>query len=129
MVAITEKLLERMEIQGDAYDLEHAMLYQYSGGLWKTIHPRWDMELLSFLYNEKNKGILLKRIGCLRKALDSIFSISDESTTASIIQAMYDIASFKKIPINIVESATVMPQYLSSETKSVYRTLVLENSN
>jgi tetratricopeptide (TPR) repeat protein len=114
---ITEKLLERMEIQGDAYDLEHAMLYQYSGGLWKTIHPRWDMELLSFLYSEKNKGLLLKRIGYLRKALDSIFSISDESTTASIIQAMYDIASFKKIPINIVESATVMPQYLSSETK------------
>ena len=30
---------------------------------------------------------------------------------------MYDIASLKKIPINIVESTTSMPQYLSSETK------------
>jgi tetratricopeptide (TPR) repeat protein len=140
---ITEKLLERMEVQGHAYDLEHAMLYQYSEGLWKTIHPRWDMELLSFLYNEKNKCILLKRIGCLRKALDLIFSISDESTAASIIQAMYDIASLKKIPINIVESTTVMPQYLSNETKcslylfaiaSTYRLLqmypqLLENCN
>ena len=140
---ITEKLLERMEILSHAYDLEHAMLYQYSEGLWKTIHPRWDMELLSFLYNEKNKGILLKRIGYLRKALDSIFSISDESTTASIIQAMYDIASLKKIPINIVESTTIMPQYLSNETKcslylfaiaSTYRLLqmypqLLENCN
>ena len=31
---------------------------------------------------------------------------------------MYDIASLKKIPINIVESTTsIPPQYLSSETK------------
>ena len=81
-----------MEILSHAYDLEHAMLYQYFGGLWKTIHPRWDMELLSFLYNEKNKSILLKRKEYLRKALDLIFTISDESITASIIQTMYDMA-------------------------------------
>jgi tetratricopeptide (TPR) repeat protein len=140
---ITDKLLEKMEIQRHVYDLEHAMLYQYSEGLWKTIHPRWDMELLSFLYNEKNKSILLKRTRYLNKALDSIFSVSDESITVSIIQAMYNIASLKKIPINIVESTTVMPQYLSSETKrslylfavaSTYRILqmypeMLENCN
>jgi tetratricopeptide (TPR) repeat protein len=69
------------------------------------------------LYYEKNKSILFKRIEYLKKALDSIFSISDESITANIIQAMYDIASFKKIPINIVESTTLMPGYLSNETK------------
>jgi tetratricopeptide (TPR) repeat protein len=140
---ITDKLLERMEIQDHAYDLEHAMLYQYSEGSWKTIHPRWDMELLSFLYNEKNKSILLKRVGYLKKALDSIFSISDESITASVIQTIYDIASLRKIPINIVESTTLMPQYLSSEIKcslylfalaSTYRILqmyqeMLENCN
>ena len=116
-LAITDKLLERMEIQDHAYDLEHAMLYQYSEGLWKTIHPRWDMELLSFLYNETNKSILLKRVGYLKKALNSIFSVSNESITASIIQTVYDIASLRKIPINIIESTTLMPQYLSDETK------------
>jgi tetratricopeptide (TPR) repeat protein len=114
---ITDKLLERMEILNHAYDLEHTMLYQYSGGLWKTIHPRWDMELLSFLYNGNNKGILLKRKEYLKKALDSIFDISDESVTASIIQTMYDIASFKKIPISVVESTTGISDYLSSKTK------------
>ena len=135
--------MKEWKFKDHAYDLEHAMLYQYSEGLWKTIHPRWDMELLSFLYNEKNKSILLKRTEYLKKALDSIFSISDESITASIIQTMYDIASLKKIPINIVESTTSMPQYLSSETKcslylfavaSTYRILqmypeMLENCN
>ena len=97
--------------------LEHAILYQYSEGLWKTIHAKWDMELLSFLYCEKNKSILFKRKEYLKKALDLIFKISDESITASIIQTMYDMASFKKIPINVVESTTNIPDYLSSKTK------------
>jgi tetratricopeptide (TPR) repeat protein len=116
-LSITDKLLKRMEIQDHAYDLEHVMLNQYSEGSWKTIHPRWDMELLSFLYNESNKSILLKRVGYLKKALDLIFSISDESITASVIQTIYDIASLRKIPINIIESIASMPQYLSSEIK------------
>jgi tetratricopeptide (TPR) repeat protein len=56
---------------------------------------------------------------------------------------MYDISSLKKISINIVESTTVMPEYLSNETKcslylfavaSTYRILqmypqMLENCN
>ena len=114
---ITDKLLEKMGILSTAYDLENAMLYQYSEGLWKTLHPRWDIELLSFLYSGNNKSILLRRKEDLKKALDSIFKISDESITASTIQTLYDIASSKKIPINIVESSTDMPDYLSSETK------------
>ncbi len=112
---ITDQLLQRMEILSHAYDLEHAMLYQYFGELWKTIHPRWDMELLSFLYNEKNKSILLKRKEYLKKALESIFTISDESITSSIIQTMYDIVSLKIIPINVVESTINIPHYLSSK--------------
>ena len=96
------------------------MLYQYSDGLWKTIHPKWDMELLSFLYNEKNKSILLKRKEYLKKALDSIFNFSDEYITASIIQTIYDIASLKKIPINVVESIIEMPDYLTFKTKYSY---------
>ena len=75
---ITDKLLEEMNLLSHAYDLEHALLYQYSEGLWKTIHPRWDMELLSFLYNVENKSILSKRIEYLKTAMDSIFNISNE---------------------------------------------------
>ena len=114
---ITDKLLEQIDILSTAYALEHAMLYQYSDGLWKTIHTKWDMELLSFLYYEKNKSILLKRKEYLKKALDLIFNLSDEYITASIIQTIYDIASLKKIPINVVESTTKIPDYLTVNTK------------
>jgi tetratricopeptide (TPR) repeat protein len=114
---ITDALLESMEILSHAYDLEHATLYQYSGALWKTIHPRWDTELLSFLYNEKNKSILLKRKEYLKKAIDTIFNIGDESVTASIIQNIYDIAAGKIVPIDIIESTVKMPEYLSNKTK------------
>jgi tetratricopeptide (TPR) repeat protein len=114
---IPDKLLEKMDIISTAYDLEHAMLYQYSDGLWKTIHTKWDLELLSFLYYEKNKSIFLKRKEYLKKALDSIFNLSDEYITASIIQTIYDIASLKKIPINVVESIIEIPDYLTFKTK------------
>ena len=45
-LSITNKLLERMEIQIMLIRLEHAILYQYSEGLWKTIHPQWDMGII-----------------------------------------------------------------------------------
>ena len=122
---ITDKLLEKMDLLSTAYALEHAILYQYSEGLWKTIHAKWDMELLSFLYCEKNKSILFKRKEHLKKALDLIFKIYDESTTAFIIQTMYDMASFKKIPINVVETSTNIPDYLSSKTKYNLYTLAI----
>jgi tetratricopeptide (TPR) repeat protein len=113
---ITDQLLQSMAILSHAYELEHAMLYQYLG-FWKTIHPRWDMELLSFLYDEKNKSILLNRVGYLKKALDLIFAISDESITSSIIQTMYDFVSMNIIPINVIESTISIPYYLSSKMK------------
>jgi tetratricopeptide (TPR) repeat protein len=115
---ITDNLLEEMDLLTHAYYLEHALLYQNSEGLWKTIHPRWDMELLSFLYNVKNKGILSKRIEYLKSAIDSIFNLSNENITATIIQTLYDIASFNRIPINIIKTISYMPNYLSNKTKS-----------
>jgi tetratricopeptide (TPR) repeat protein len=114
---VTDQLLESMQVLTHAYDLEHAILYQYSEGLWRTIHPRWDTELLSFLFSERNKSILSKRKEYLKKAADSIFSIYNESLSASIIQTIYDIASTRIVPINIVESSVHMPDYLNNNTK------------
>lgn len=47
-----DKLLEGMELIEYAHGLNHATIYQYSDGIWKTIHPRWDLELLSFLISQ-----------------------------------------------------------------------------
>jgi tetratricopeptide (TPR) repeat protein len=116
-IPITDKLLEEMNLLSHAYNLEHALLYQQSEGLWKTIHPRWDMELLFFLYNVKNKGILSKRIEYLKTAIDSIFNVSNEYITATTIQTLYDIASFNNIPINVIKTIIYMPDYLSNKTK------------
>jgi hypothetical protein len=52
---ITDELLQNMGLLRDAYDLENVTLYQPTTGSWKTIHPRWDIELLSFLYNQGDK--------------------------------------------------------------------------
>jgi ABC-type dipeptide/oligopeptide/nickel transport system ATPase component len=52
---ITDELLQNMEFLKEAYSLENATLYQPATGSWKTIHPRWDIELLSFLYNQGDK--------------------------------------------------------------------------
>ncbi len=115
---ITDKLLEKIGILNNAYDLEHAMLYQFTGGFWKTIHPKWGMGLLFFLYNEKNNSILFKRKEFLKNALKSLFDISDEYLTSSIIQTLYDLVLLKIISIDIVESIVSIPEYISINTKS-----------
>ncbi len=133
-LSITDKLLESMEILSYAYALEHTTLYRYSGSLWKTIHPRWDIEFLSFLYNEKEKGILLKREEYLKKAINIIFNIKNEQISASVIGTIYGIAAVRidgvtKIPIDIVENVIQnqmeTSDYLSNETKSnLYATVI-----
>ncbi len=77
------------------------------------------MDLLSFLYNVKNKDILLKRIEYLKSAIDLIFNVSNENITANTIQTIYNIASFNNIPINIIKTICHMPNYLSNKTKSI----------
>ncbi len=115
---ITDKLLEKIGILCHAYDLEHAMLYQFMGGFWKTIHPKWGMSLLFFLYNEKNNSILFKRKEFLKNSLKSLFDISDEYLASSIIQTLYDLVLLKIISIDIVESIVSIPEYVSTNTKS-----------
>ena len=122
---ITNKLLEDMELLEYVYSLDHATMYQYPDGSWKTIHPRWDLELLSFLYNERDKGIVFKRKEFLEKAVQRIFKIEDGNITASVIGTMYGIASnaiggVRKMPIDIVESVIEenhIPDYLDDDTK------------
>jgi hypothetical protein len=120
-----DKLLEGMELVEYAYSLDHATIYQYSDGSWKTIYPRWDLELLSFLYNEKDKGIVFKRKVRLKRAIQSIFKVEDRTVTGSVIVAMYGIAAsniggVRKMPIDIVENVieeNQMPDYLGNDIK------------
>jgi hypothetical protein len=80
---ITDELLQNMGLLRDAYNLENVTLYQPTTGSWKTIHPRWDIELLSVLYNQSDKGQIYDNKQYLKAALDSIFRIKEDNTNAT----------------------------------------------
>jgi tetratricopeptide (TPR) repeat protein len=128
---ITDELLQEIKVQDqdirllrEAYNLRNATLFQPTKGSWKTIHPRWDEELLSFLYNESDGGKLLDNKQYLKAALDSIFNIEDDNINAtqegaySVIATIYDIAARHVMPINIIESVISIPPYLTDEKKA-----------
>ena len=114
---ITDTILERCRVLKGAYNIQGATLYQSSEGTWKTIHPRWNEELLSMLYNEENKAILLDRIEYLQDAIDSIFDLGDETITESVIETLYNRCTGGTIPINVVDKVIKIPEYLSKDRK------------
>ena len=121
---ITDQLLQDMGFLREAYDLENATLHRFEG-FWKTIHSRWDEELLSFLYNKSEKGRLLDNVLHLKTALDSIFNIKEKNTSAtqkaySVIGTIYDIGARHFIPIDVIESVSSIPSYLTNEQKAEY---------
>jgi tetratricopeptide (TPR) repeat protein len=127
-LSINDDLLKSMNIWKAALNLDRAILYRdRDNKSWKTLHPRWDLELLSFLYNESDEAMLYERVKHLKNTIYSIFNFNDEKITAAVITTMYDISRAKNIPIDIVEDAiqNQLPDYLSNETKSVLYTLVI----
>ncbi|MFZ0510629.1 MAG: tetratricopeptide repeat protein [Candidatus Nitrosopolaris sp.] len=122
---ITDELLQDMGLLRETYNLENATLYQPITGSWKTINPRWDVELLSFLYNETDKGQIYDNKQYLKTALDVIFNIKEEKISAteertySVIRTIYGIVSQHVIPVDIIESVlSPLPSYLTDEKKA-----------
>jgi hypothetical protein len=121
---ITNTILERCGVLRGAYYIQGAILYQSSEGIWRTIHPRWDEELLSMLYNEENRAILLDRIECLQEAIDSILDLGDERITESVIGTLYGLCAKHDpsvpvhqfsiqaaVPIDIVHRVIKIPEF------------------
>jgi tetratricopeptide (TPR) repeat protein len=123
---ITDELLQNMGLLRDAYNLENATLYQPTTGSWKTIHPKWDIELLSFLYNQDDKEQIYDNKQYLKTALDSIFRIKEDNTNATqeraftVIGTIYDAAARHVLPIEIIESVINIPGYLNEKKASLY---------
>lgn len=123
---ITDELLQNMGLLRDAYNLENVTLYQPTTGSWKTIHPRWDIELLSILYNQSDKGQICDNKQQLNAALDSIFRIKEDNTNATqerafaVIGAIYDAAARRVLPIDIIESVINIPSYLNEKKAELY---------
>jgi tetratricopeptide (TPR) repeat protein len=123
LVPITDAFLEKTGLLKEAYNLEHATLYS-SEGFWKTLHPRWDEEFLSFLYSETKGGRLYNNKRYLRDALDSIFNLTEDKISVTqqraylLIGAIYDIAARRVMPINVIEEVTNIPNYITDEEKT-----------
>jgi tetratricopeptide (TPR) repeat protein len=119
-IQISDKSLENMKLKKYAYALRFALLYNQPDGTWKTIHPRWDVELLSFLYKDNSVEEEF-----LKDAIQSIFSIKDEKIAVTVIASIYDIAGSGFIPIELVESVVEIPSYFAKEKKSEVYTLYI----
>jgi tetratricopeptide (TPR) repeat protein len=99
---------------------------QYIKELWKTIHPRWDMELLSFLYDSNTDlSVLEKRKRYLENALNSIFELGDQIVTTRVTAAIYDVAANRMVDMAIVESVFQIPNSLTDELKSLLYAAVI----
>ena len=149
-VQINDRLLESMKLKQYARTLRGAILYyNHRDGTWKTIHPRWDIELLSFLYGEKSaedesaedesaedvaRDVLEERKSYLEDSIKTIFSIGDEKISVSVIQILYDITAAvtsngsNKISIDLIEKVIQIPDYVSNHTQSqLYSSTIASN--
>ena len=128
---ITDAFLGDLRLLREAHSLNHVTLYQPSRGTWKTMHPRWDEEMLSILYNERDEVELADNKQFLNDALDSIFKIKEAKINANeeraytIIGTIYDLAARGVISIDLVESIIQIPSHFTVEQKSMLYTFYI----
>ena len=126
---ISENILKDKGLLEFAYNLDRATLYYNSETFeWKTIHPRWDIELFSLLFKETNKKLLFERKIYLEKAILTILSIENENVTnpehirISIIELLYLLVKSKVISLIIIDNIIKeqIPFYIKDKNKIYY---------
>ena len=128
-IAITFDLIDRMKLTESTFELTNETLtFSEDEKRWKTIHPKWDLELLAYLYNIKDYAILEKRKTLLRKALELLMNnLSNEKDRFSIFGFLYDSTTIdteenQKFPISVLESIITNKRNLLYEYLSEYST-------
>jgi tetratricopeptide (TPR) repeat protein len=125
---INYAVLENMGLKRYADKLHGDLLHRTDiHKTWKTIHPRWDLELFYLLYSKiDDEYTIEKRKEYLKEAIRRIFDLGDEKITTSIIVAAYsltyqELEGYTKpiIPLEIIEDVveSKLPDYLSNPTK------------
>ena len=131
-IKITDSILSHCGILKEANYLNGATLYRSPQGLWRTKHPRWAEELLSFLYNEISVTQAEDRMQDLKDSLIALCSMKKEDITFLAVGTLYSIAAQGFLPIDLVESVfrqliSQLPTFLSDEKKtSLYTSYVAD---
>ncbi len=89
-------------------------------GKWTTIHPRWDMELFSYLFSSKDEDEIDDRKKYLGNACSSIFELHEKVLSLSVLSTLYEMASESRIPINIVNDVVRIPSYIANDNNAMY---------
>ena len=101
---ITDAFLGGAGLLREAHGLKNATLYQSTSGSWNTIHPKWDEELLSIMYNESEGQELIDNKQYLTAALDSIFYTEEDKISTKVVRTyttigtVYDLADLQIYP-------------------------------
>jgi tetratricopeptide (TPR) repeat protein len=127
-IAITYDLIEKINLVESVFELTNETLtFLEDEKRWKTIHPKWSLELLAYLYNVKEYAILEKRKNMLRKALEALLNnLPNENDRFSILGFLYDATTIdteenQKFSIKIIESIVpnlenLIPNYLTKDS-------------
>jgi tetratricopeptide (TPR) repeat protein len=116
------QVFESMQLIEYVDDLVQESILDFYEGGYKTKHPRWDIELLSYIFNVKSRQILQPRRELLKLAADLLFQFKDQVLTRSIISAAYLITKLEtedknRVPIEVIEYALQVPDYLDNGIK------------
>ncbi len=76
-IAAPEKLFEELQLADCAAELEQDSIFEFSGETYRTKHPSWDLELLSYMFNVKSRTILQARKQILKGVASQLFEFKN----------------------------------------------------
>jgi tetratricopeptide (TPR) repeat protein len=139
-IPITSDLLTAMKIITYAKELKNqTLIFSEIEKKWKTLHVKWNLELLTFLYSENDESLLGKRIEILKQSLQLLMTtINKEENQFLIIGSLYDSTTIdteqkKYLPINIIDQVVRENEksYIDNLSKhwrfSIYNNYIAKN--
>ena len=94
---LTDELLDKMGLIAHANDLDRAILYSQNDKTWKTLHPRWDEELLTYIFSFRDKNLIQIMKNNLSFALQKILRYCDERTILIVANTLYATIIYVKV--------------------------------
>ena len=130
-LSITSRDLQSLDLLLYASTLDRAILYSESvdsgietheeeNKIWKTLHVRWSLELLSFLFDHfKNDNSAYAEIKSdFQKSLEKIYGGFDGMTVLSVLYAIYStVAVGKYIPVEVIDEVVKVPSSFTNYMK------------